>query len=151
MTALLLALSLLCPGHAPPLASAIEDAAGHYQLDPVALVVLVAAESSCDPTAVNRRTHAIGLMQITLTGRANPEHLSEAQLMDPARNLDAGAKELARLLSICGVLSQALTLYHGGGKRGPDNRVRCQVDSHARKLLRRIRWIEQQYERERVS
>ena len=146
MSPLLFALTLLCPVRGPTLAPAIEAAANRYDLDPVALAVLVAAESTCDPRACNRRSGATGLLGILPSGDANPDHLTAVALQDPATNLDLGAKKLAGLISLCGGLAQAITLYHGGGKKSADGRVRCQVDDHARKLLRRIRWIKERFE-----
>lgn len=142
MTPLLFALAVLCgPGRAE-LAAPIEDVAEKYRLDPVALAVLVAAESTCHADARNRKTGTLGLLQIKADGSANPDHLPTTRLMDPAQNLDLGAAYLSRLLTLCGSMGAALTLYHGGGKRSADGRVRCQTDNHARKLLRRIRWLQ---------
>ena len=146
MTPTLFALLALCPGRAD-LASVVEAVATRYRLDSVALVVLIAAESTCNPAARNRRSGATGLMGILPDGDANPAHLTTAALMEPGANLDLGAAKLAKLLALCGGLGQALTLYHGGGKKSLDGRTRCQIDDHARKLMRRIRWVKMRAER----
>ena len=146
MTAALFALLALCPAHAD-LARDVEAAAARYRVDPVALVVLIHAESGCRSGAVNPRTGAAGLMQVLVEGDANPAHLTTAALMDPARNVDLGASKLARLLALCGGLGASLTLYHGGGKKDAKGRTRCQIDDHARKLLRRVGKIKSEYKR----
>jgi soluble lytic murein transglycosylase-like protein len=146
MTAALFALLTICPHSGPTLASAVEEAAARYRLNPVALAVLVAAESTCNPTAVNRRSGAVGLMGIAPQGSANPRRLTTTALLRPAVNLDLGAAQLARLLELCGSMGAALTLYHGGGHKDVRGRTKCQVDDHARKLLRRIRSITERFE-----
>ena len=137
----MLAFAMLCPNQLQ-LAPAIDTAATKYGLDPVALVVLMHAESACKEGVENKRTGALGLFQILPGGTANPDLLTHEQILKPETNIDIGAAALARLLGICGSLSQAFTLYHGGGKKDPNTgRTKCQTDAHARKLMRRIQEI----------
>ena len=107
-----LALAALCPRHVD-LAPMVQDAAHAQRLGAVELVAVMAAESGCRTGAVNRRTGAVGLLQILPEGSANVDHLSAGELADPATNLDLGAGHLSRLLALCGSLGGALTLYNG--------------------------------------
>lgn len=129
MTALLYALHALCPGH-EDLAEHVEQASRRHLVHPVAMVVLIHAESGCHTWAVNRRTGAAGATQILPTGNANPKHLTTVELLDPATNINLGARHLARCLTLCGALGPALAVYHG--------RKKCRTDEHARKLVRRF-------------
>lgn len=148
MNAIAFALAILCQGTTVRVED-VERAADQHALDPIVLVVLMADESTCNPRAVNRRTGAVGLLQILPEGSANPDQLTMAQLLDPDANMDLGAAAVSRLLALCGNLGQALTLYRGGGKRDPDTgRTKCQTDDHSRGLLKRIRWVKQQFKQQ---
>ena len=139
MNPIVLAIRLACGTGHDAIAPHIESAAAREAIDPMALVVLVSAESSCHARAVNSRTGAVGLLQILPDGSANPDHLTTAQLLDQRTNVDLGAAHLARLLELCGGLGGALAVYHG--------RSHCREDGHAKKLLKRIKQLTEQVAR----
>jgi hypothetical protein len=126
------AIAVLCPGR-EDLAPLFEASARRHMVHPVELVAKGSVESGCDPTAVNPRTHAIGVMQILQAGSANPRHLSEAALFDPATNINLGAAHLARCLVLCGAFGGAVAVYHGS--------ARCshwRHDRHVARVLARL-------------
>lgn len=133
------ALEALCPRHMD-LAPFVDVAARRHLVRAEWLVANMAAESQCNPKAVNRRTGAVGLLQILPKGSANPTHLSIEALKDPAINLDLGARHLASLFVLCGALGPATHVYHG--------HARCRGwrdDPHVRRvclmLQIALRWI----------
>jgi hypothetical protein len=147
MNPIVLALRLACgPGH-DALAPHIESAAAREAIDPMVLVVLASAESSCHARAVNRRTGAVGLMQILPQGSANPDHLTTAQLLDPKTNVDLGAAHLARLLELCGGLGGAFSIYHGKHREMKAGRKVCPVDDFSKNLMKRIKQLTEQVAR----
>ena len=90
------AVVLLCGpgrGHLAPL---FQAAADRWKVRPVVLVAMARTESTCDPTAVNRRTGSYGLLQIKLDGSANPDGLSQAELLAPETSIELGARHLRR-------------------------------------------------------
>lgn len=110
------ATALLCPGrgHLAPLFAA---AAERWKVRPVVLVAMARVESTCDPTAVNRRTGAVGLMQIMPGASADVDHIGDAnELMDPATNIELGARHLRRWWTACGSLAGGLAVFHGRQK-----------------------------------
>ena len=99
--------------------------------------------STCDPSAVNRRTGALGLLQIMPGRSADPDHLERGELLDPETNARLGAAHLRRCLNLCGTLGGGLHVYNGG-QRCKDWRK----GTYARKVLGLIaqarRWLSRQ-------
>jgi soluble lytic murein transglycosylase-like protein len=87
------------------------QAAARYGLDPQLVLAVVAVESNFEPRAVSPRG-AQGLMQL-MPGTA--ESLGVRDALDPAANLDAGARHLLSLLDFYrGDLRRALAAYNAG-------------------------------------
>jgi soluble lytic murein transglycosylase-like protein len=93
----------------------IREAAARYEHDVNLLRAMVYVESGFDAQAVSRKG-AIGLMQVLPTtardmGLAQPSH----ELFDPARNVDAGARHLRRLMNTFeGQPELAVAAYNAG-------------------------------------
>ena len=93
-----------------PYAAEIRDAAVRAGIDPLLLASLVKAESSFHPGSVSS-SGAMGLTQLMpATARAMGVH----DPFDPAQNLRAGARYLARNLHIYGRVDLALAAYQAG-------------------------------------
>ena len=139
-------LAALCPVR-QALAPLVEAAAHSARVRPVVLVAMARVESTCDPSAVNRRTQSYGLLQIKLDGSANPDHLEPDELTDPEINVPLGARHLSRWVRLCGSLAGGLTLYHGR-KGAFHGKGRCDVDDYARRVLSLVaqvrRWLARQ-------
>lgn len=88
-----------------------EAAARRHGLDPGLVAAVVAVESGFRPAAVSPKG-AQGLMQLMPgTSRA----LGVAEPLDPAQNLDGGARHLGELLAVYeGDLTRALAAYNAG-------------------------------------
>lgn len=107
------ALAALCPArHA--IAPAVEAAAVEARVDPVVLIAMARVESSCDPSAVNRRTGALGWLQVMPGRSADPDHLEAEELLTPGVNAMLGARHLRKCIDLCGSLVAGLHVYHGG-------------------------------------
>ncbi len=86
-------------------------AAERYGLDPELVLAVVAVESSFEPRAVSKKG-ALGLMQL-MPGTAGELGVTDA--LDPANNLDGGARYLQALLRLYrGDLRKALGAYNAG-------------------------------------
>lgn len=111
----------------------IREAAQRFGVPPELLSAVIATESGFDARAVSYRG-AVGLMQV-MPATALAQGLSEAQhhpvetlLVDPRTNIHAGARHLARLLTLFPEsLELALAAYNAGegavrraGRRVPD-------------------------------
>jgi len=86
------------------------------------------AESSFRPGIVNRRTGAVGLLQILPEGGANPWGFTKEELKNPWLNADLGARYLARCLTVCRSIGKALGRYHG-------NKQGCVEDEFSRRVV----------------
>ena len=85
--------------------------AERYGLDPELVLVVVAVESNFEPRAVSKKG-AQGLMQLM---PATAGDLGVADALDPATNLDGGARYLQALLRLYkGDLRKALAAYNAG-------------------------------------
>jgi soluble lytic murein transglycosylase-like protein len=85
--------------------------AERYGLDPELVLAVVAVESNFEPRAVSRKG-AQGLMQL-MPGTAGDLGVTDA--LDPATNLDGGARYLQALLRLYkGDLRKALAAYNAG-------------------------------------
>jgi hypothetical protein len=131
-------LAVLCPGrgHLAPL---FQAAAERYRIRPVVLVAMARAESTCDPTAVNRRTGAAGLLQVLPSGSANPDGLSQAELLAPETSIELGARHLRRWTLACGSLAGGLSIFHG--------RTHCRDhrgDRYVARVLGLVGWAKRQ-------
>ena len=85
--------------------------AERYGLDPGLVLAVVAVESNFEPRAISRKG-AQGLMQL-MPGTAGD--LGVADALDPATNLDGGARYLQALLRLYrGDLRKALAAYNAG-------------------------------------
>ena len=93
------------------LTSLIQSAAAKYNLDPALLRAVILQESGGNPAAVSAKG-AQGLMQLM---PATASSLGVTDPLDPAQNLDAGARYLAGLLNqYGGDTSLALAAYNAG-------------------------------------
>jgi soluble lytic murein transglycosylase-like protein len=90
--------------------SMIQKAAVEHGLEPALLDALVAAESAYDPSA-RSRVGAMGLTQLMPSTAAS---LGVKNPMDPAENLDGGAKYLSQLLKKFPDPRMALAAYNAG-------------------------------------
>lgn len=138
------ALAALCPTQRA-LSPVVEAAATEARVSPLVLVAMARVESTCDPSAVNRRTGAIGWLQIMPGRSADPDQLEADELSDPVINVPLGARHLRACMNLCGSLPAGLHVFHGGKKcrewRG---------DRYVRKVLSLVagarRWIAQRGE-----
>lgn len=88
-------------------------AAQRHNVDPNLLAAVMNQESGGNPTAVSR-AGAAGLMQL-MPRTAEGLGLSDAERLDPAKNVDAGARLLRRLLDrYNGDVSLTLAAYNAG-------------------------------------
>ena len=86
-------------------------AARRHGLDPALVAAVVSVESGFRPEAVSRKG-AQGLMQL-MPGTA--ASLGVGDPLDPAQNLDGGARHLGQLLTVYGGdLTRALAAYNAG-------------------------------------
>lgn len=93
-----------------PFGGMIRSASSRHGVDSLLVAAIIEVESSFDPRAVSHRG-AVGLMQV-LPATAG---LSADDLVDPAANLDRGARYLHRLLErFGGDLELALAAYNAG-------------------------------------
>ncbi len=98
---------------ATPFSAEIFQAAERHGLDPALVAAVVRAESAFDPRAVSHKG-ARGLMQL-MPATASRFGLSFAEIHDPAKNLDAGARYLAWLIErFGGDVLRALAAYNAG-------------------------------------
>ena len=94
----------------PQLAPIIEPAAEKYGLDSRLVAAVIWVESSGDPNAVSRKG-AKGLMQLMPeTARS----LGVTDVLDPAQNVDGGARYLKQQIDDHRDLSLALAAYNAG-------------------------------------
>ncbi len=98
-----------------PFDALIREAAARYEHDPNLLKAMVQVESGFDAQAVSPRG-AIGLMQVMpATARDLGIAQPSRELFEPARNVDAGARLLRRLMdSFDGRPDLALAAYNAG-------------------------------------
>lgn len=117
-------------------------AAVAWQLDPFILKGLLVHESGMRPDAVNPRTGATGIAQMTCGGRAAVTRLrrargasafTRADALVPARAIPAAARLLAHHVRECGTTARALTAYNRGRCGAPSGFVR-QVYRQANRL-----------------
>jgi hypothetical protein len=108
-------LQVLCP-KATALAPHVEAAAATWRVRPVVLVAMIRTESTCGTDLVNERSGALGHIQVMPGRSADPNRLPRARLLDPATNLDLGARHLRRCVDLCGSLAGGLSVFHGKKK-----------------------------------
>lgn len=133
MTPALLALALLCPGHAD-LAPHVEAAAAYYALPPVVLVAMLRVEAHCRMGAVGNRGERCAMQ---LHGRAR-NGLSNKQLAKPRMCIMAGARWLHMMRAWCGGdLRCGLAAYNTGDRcKGGKATKKCRAGRrYARKVL----------------
>jgi len=110
----------------------MQHEARRHLIHPVLLVLVVAAESHCNPDAVNKRSGAVGLGQILPAGSANRGNYSPAKLRDPDLNLYLTARHLAWCLVLCGDRPlHAVAVFNGSKK--------CRATEWARRVLNGLR------------
>ena len=97
-----LLISYSAPGAIPAklLAPAIMHTADKYDVDPVQLTQIILTESRGLEHAYNPRTQDYGLMQINIKTAA-AYNVSQRELFQWRKNLDAGAKVLSQFDRIC--------------------------------------------------
>ena len=121
------ALRSLCGPRAVRLARQVESAAALAKIDPVLLVAVGFVESTCNAKARNKRSGAAGFMGILPRGSANPQHLSDAELLVPETSIRLGAQHLRRCIDLCGEVEGALSVYNG--------RRWCRPSAYSRRVL----------------
>jgi soluble lytic murein transglycosylase-like protein len=96
-----------------PFGELIFEGARRHRLNPALVAAVVDAESAFDPEAVSRKG-ARGLMQL-MPATAQRFGVSQDQLFDPERNLEAGTRYLAFLSQrFHGDLARILAAYNAG-------------------------------------
>ena len=90
----------------------ISDAAAGWRVPRLLLTAVAFSESTCDPSAVNETSDAIGAFQILPGGSAAQGHSAEA-LADPWLNTWLAAAHLAKWKKRCGTWLGAVTIFHG--------------------------------------
>jgi len=104
----------LMPSYAhylPEIGQHIAEAAKYYELDQKLIQAVIQVESNNNPLAVSPKG-AQGLMQL-MPGTARS--LGVADPLDPAQNLDGGARHLGQLIELYnGDLVRALAAYNAG-------------------------------------
>lgn len=94
-----------------------EDAAVAHGVNPELFHALVMVESTFKPNAVNRtaRIKSYGLAQLTIDTAWHHCKLSKEEIMEPAKNLNCGAKVLShQLRRYKGDVDKALSAYNAG-------------------------------------
>ncbi|MEM9387085.1 MAG: transglycosylase SLT domain-containing protein [Pseudomonadota bacterium] len=105
------------PASGYPYQHCFAESARRYDLPEALLLAVGRGESALDPLA-RSHANAYGLMQIQWPGTA--KHLgihSVRTLLNPCRNVDAGARYLRELLGRYGSLERALAAYNVGPGR----------------------------------
>lgn len=105
------------PAAGYPYEHCFAESARRYELPEALLLAVGRGESGLDPLA-RSHANAYGLMQIQWPGTA--KHLgihSVRSLLNPCRNVDAGARYLKELLARYGDLERALAAYNVGPGR----------------------------------
>lgn len=114
----------LQPARDFPWQECFERAAAAHQVPQTLLLAVASGESGFDPAAISNR-QAIGLMQIRWPQTS--QHLGvprQADLFDPCRNVDAGARYLVELRErYAGNLHLAVAVYNYGPSRVAPGRV----------------------------
>ena len=101
------------PRPATPYSDLIYQAGARHALNPALLAAVARAESAFDPRAVSRKG-ARGLMQL-MPATARRFGLRGAEVFEPAKNLDAGARYLSWLAErFDGDLARVLAAYNAG-------------------------------------
>jgi hypothetical protein len=107
------ALRSLCGTRAVRFAPLVDREARRSDVDPVLLVAVIRAESTCNPKA-DSGSNDIGLGQLRL-GTLAAAGATLAELIDPSTNLRLTAAWLAKCLSACPTLIGGLSRYRGAG------------------------------------
>jgi soluble lytic murein transglycosylase len=96
--------------------SVVSTAAGAERIDPYLVLAVMRQESRFDPDAVSPAA-AHGLMQLIVStaNRVAGPPVTARDLHDPARNIDLGTRELARLMyHHRGDVARAIAAYNAG-------------------------------------
>ena len=99
MDSVALTLLLLCGPRGEAIDSHVRAEAHRQLIHPTILIMLIASESRCRLN-VRGSKGEIGPMQLLPGGSAARGYTPE-QLQDPAINIEAGARHLGRLLTMC--------------------------------------------------
>ena len=100
--------------YAAYLAKSFYDAGNEFSLDPLLLVAVGHPESGFDRLAVSNKG-ALGVMQIMPFWIGHiPFIKSKEDLLNPEKNIRAGAYILKMYIQECGGLKNGIRCYHGG-------------------------------------
>ena len=127
-----------------PYRTEVAAAAQRYALPPALLLAIIHAESAFDPRAVSHKG-AVGLMQVmpATAGWISPG-TTRAELFDPARNIEVGARYLRYLADRYGGDAEKILIAWNAG---PSRLERGQVPRETRVFVRRVRALYGRYAR----
>lgn len=109
-----------------PLVAAARDAGHETNLDPLAILAVMAVESSMNPFAESR-VGAQGLMQVMTGVHADRLAREQANALDPGVNIRMGSQILGELVRRGGSLERGLKLYVGAGNLPDDGGYAARV------------------------
>ena len=136
---------------APPIDVVLMQKAQQYGIPPDILKAAAAVESGNNPLAVSPKG-AQGVMQVMPQTAAQPgmgvQHMNPADLRDPEKNIDFGARYLRRLYEQTGSWPAALQAYNGGLSRVQQGQVPAESRAYAQNVMQRAGQPQHQGERD---
>ncbi len=102
--------------HTPPLVALADKVALRHGLDPLLFRALISQESGWNPNALSSKG-AAGLTQLMPATALEVCNLQPEQRFEPEKNLDCGARYLARQIRRFEAVDLALAAYNAGPER----------------------------------